>query len=70
VEGFIVQGGNSDPNGEFFDSNAFASPDTNVETVIESGRPIAVTLISICQVHKHISLLVGGGREFSEREDI
>lgn len=69
VEEFVVQGNNSDENGELFDSNKSASSDTNDQTVIERGRPIAVALIGIYRVHEHISLLAGGGREFSEHED-
>lgn len=69
VEDFIVQGSDSDENGGLLDSNTFSTSTTNEQAVIERGRPIAVALIGIYRVHEHISLMAGGGREFSEHED-
>ena len=36
---------------------------------IERGRPIAIAVVGLYRAHKHITILAGGGMEFSEHED-
>lgn len=36
---------------------------------IERGRPIAIAAVGLYRAHKHVTILVGGGMEFSEHED-
>lgn len=62
VEDFVVQGSGSD-------SKMVRSNSGSEVAVIERGRPIAIALIGIYKIHKHIGLLAGGGMEFSEHED-
>jgi hypothetical protein len=39
------------------------------ETVIERGRPLAVAVTGIYKIHKHVGLMAGAGMEFSSHED-
>lgn len=59
VEDFVVKGSSS-KSGEGGE---------NEDSVIKRGRPIAVALIGMYRVHKHITLFAGGGMEFSEHDD-
>lgn len=62
VEDFLVQGSGSDSKMVRNDSGSEVA-------VIERGRPIAVAIVGIYKIHKHIGLLAGGGMEFSEHQD-
>ncbi len=62
VEDFLVQGSSSE-------SRMVRNDAGSEVAVIERGRPIAVAVIGIYKIHKHIGLLAGGGMEFSEHED-
>lgn len=62
VEDFLVQGSSQE-------NKMVRSSSGEQITVIERGRPIAVAVIGIYKVHKHIGLILGGGMEFSEHED-
>jgi hypothetical protein len=62
VEDFVVKasgsGGENGHGGEVKET-----------AVIERGRPVAVAVVGMYRIHKHITLLAGGGMEFSEHED-
>ena len=62
VEDFVVQSSRLEP------STVRSGSDGDI-AVIERGRPIAVAVVGIYKIHKHIGLLAGGGMEFSEHED-
>ena len=62
VEDFVVQSSGSK-------SIAIRNEAGGDITGIERGRPIAIAVIGIYKIHKHIGLLAGGGMEFSEHED-
>ncbi len=61
VEDFVVQGGSRSG-----DANGGIDQDV---AVIERGRPLAVAIVGLYKVHKHVNLMLGGGMEFSEHED-
>lgn len=62
VEDFLVQGSSRE-------NKTVRSGSGDDIAVIERGRPVAVAVVGIYKIHKHIGLLVGGGMEFSEHED-
>ncbi len=59
VEDFVVQGS----------GNTRSEGGVNEDSVIKRGRPIAIALIGMYKIHKHITLFAGGGMEFSEHDD-
>ena len=62
VEDFLVQGSSAE--------SRMVRNDSDQEiAIIERGRPIAVAVVGIYKIHKHIGLLAGGGMEFSEHQD-
>ena len=62
VEDFLVQGSTAA-------NKTVRSGSGGDIAVIERGRPIAIAVIGIYKVHKHVGLFLGGGMEFSEHED-
>jgi hypothetical protein len=62
VEEFVVQGSGSQGG----DDHGGVDQETSV---IRRGRPIAVAVVGMYKIHKHINLMLGGGMEFSEHED-
>jgi hypothetical protein len=62
VEDFVVESSGSQ-------SNAVRSGSEEEISGIRRGRPIAVAVVGVYKIHKHIGLFAGGGMEFSEHED-
>ena len=62
IEDFVVKAsGSGDGNGH--------GGEEEEASVIQRGRPVAVAVAGTYRIHKHISLMAGGGMEFSEHED-
>lgn len=62
VEDFVVKGSSGE-------GKTLRNDDGSDSSVIERGRPVAIALVGMYRIHKHITLLAGGGMEFSEHED-
>lgn len=62
VEDFVVKGSGGE-------GKTFRNDDGSETSVIERGRPVAIALVGMYRIHKHITLLAGGGMEFSEHEN-